>query len=525
MAGGESRAMKKPLAHPLSVRLFLPLLTLLWGPGCGTIENESKTGEAPPELPLVQVEQGVSLVYTLRWPDNRATGDCRFGDLAAGNQAPRNGYASGRLEQPLPITGLAGRRITSMRLSSTNNTSFKYDDVMVLHYNNYILMSSDRRVAQYSHAPNALGASPVQYVWSKILNQPIDNQNLQPAWCSSGATGADCAVPVTETVGTMNVNLSSFEAVDEAAYPSRPDERIFTLVTIGDDEPAIDCRHGDVTLTLTVEACSPEVCDGKDNDCDGLVDEGLGTVTCGVGACQRTVAACTNGSAGICTPGTPSPETRDNIDNNCNGYVDENYLVNVPVSTLSSLVSDCTSTDLNSTVGYSRACIAAARRYCNSTGWEGGTIVEYSPPSVYLACFRAQGSLLPVSTLTNIVGSCTEANIVTTKEYSKACNAAASRYCRSTGYMSGLPQEFGRGNIYVNCSDQAPSYGYFSNVPNGEWAAMHGGCDSAPLAGPDVSKGCRAAAHRWCYAKGGAAVSGVPVEWGTHAANIMCIYL
>jgi hypothetical protein len=313
--------------------------------------------------------------------------------------------------------------------------------------------------------------------------------------------------------------------VDEAAYPSRPDARTFTLVTLGDDEAAIDCRHGDVTLTLSVEACSPEVCDGKDNDCDGLVDEGLGTLTCGVGACQRTVAACTNGSAGICTPGTPSPETRDNVDNNCNGYVDENYLIPVPISTLSSLIGDCTLTDLNSTVGYSRSCIAAARRYCNSTGWEGGTIVELSPPTAYLACFRAKGTLLPVSTLTGLVGSCTEANVLTTKEYSKACNAAASRYCVNSGYASGLPQEFGGGNIYVNCIDQSGLYTYFSNVPNSEWAAKHPDCLSAPQAGPDVSKACRAAAHRWCSAKGGSALSGVPVEWGTNTANIACIFL
>ncbi|MFE8601213.1 MopE-related protein [Archangium violaceum] len=509
--------MKEHRSHPLPVRLFLPCLTLLWGAGCGTLEAEPRTDEALPEPTLAQVEQAQTVTYTLHWADNQATGDCHFVE-------PRNGLASGRLEEPRTITGLAGKRIRSMHLSSTNNAAFKYDDVLLLNFNNYILMSSDRRVAGYSNAPNPLGTSPVQYVWSKILGQPIDNQNLQPAWCTSGATGADCTVPRTETVGTMNVNLPSFSAIDEAAYPSLPDARTFTLVTIGDDEQYLDCRHGDVTLTLTVEGCTPqpEVCDGKDNDCDDRIDEDLGTVTCGVGACKRTVEACINGAPGICTPGSPTPETRDNIDNNCNGYVDENFIVSVPVSTLSSFIGTCTSTDLNSTVGYSRACVAAARRYCNSRGWEGGTPIEYGPPNVYLACFRAKGFFISLTELND--PDCTATKLITTPEYSKACTSATSRYCAIRGYVGGIPQEFDGSKIYINCVDQQPSSnGYFGSVDNTDWA-WRTNCLSSPLAGPEFSKGCRAAAHRWC-AYDQNAVSGVPVDVGATMSNLACIYL
>ncbi|GMU60004.1 MAG: hypothetical protein AMXMBFR34_17670 [Myxococcaceae bacterium] len=48
-----------------------------------------------------------------------------------------------------------------------------------------------------------------------------------------------------------------------------------------------------------------ETCNGADDDCDGVADDGLMDLVCGVGQCRRTAAACVNGDAGSCTPGTP----------------------------------------------------------------------------------------------------------------------------------------------------------------------------------------------------------------------------
>jgi len=107
---------------------------------------------------------------------------------------------------------------------------------------------------------------------------------------------------------------------------------------------------------------SPEICDGKDNNCDGLVDNSPvdaggncgDPTTAGNGECKFGVNTCQNGGIVCVGEVKPGPEICDGKDNDCNGVID-----NTPVGVgqnCGTNVGECTF-GANSCIGGVLVCV------------------------------------------------------------------------------------------------------------------------------------------------------------------------
>lgn len=145
--------------------------------------------------------------------------------------------------------------------------------------------------------------------------------------CTGGQWGA-CqgeVTPVAEICGDGKDNNCNGE-VDEGCTVCEDKDGDGYYAISANCPQGDDCNDNDATVYFG----APEICNGKDNDCNGLLDDipeicytgPLGTQ--GVGICKTGTHVCENGTYSVCIGEvTPQEDVCDGLDNNCDGSIDE----------------------------------------------------------------------------------------------------------------------------------------------------------------------------------------------------------
>ena len=146
------------------------------------------------------------------------------------------------------------------------------------------------------------------------------NGNLFSSTCQSGVCSNTCVATGPEICDGRDNDCNGIPDDDIAGF--------ITGTDVGECQTGIDQCVGGIFVNVQAEVRPGlEQCDGLDNDCTGVADDGIADLITGIdtGACEPEVQSCINGSFVITQFAVgPSPEICDGLDNDCNATSDDN---------------------------------------------------------------------------------------------------------------------------------------------------------------------------------------------------------
>jgi hypothetical protein len=156
----------------------------------------------------------------------------------------RQGAVTARHEERVRVQVPEGGVICGMafdfRLEADVDPVMEYDDNMFFLYDEALLAASYGPMVDVFPQESGL---PV-WSWGALAGYEFGFDPETPSWCLGEADGrSTCEVPPPETSGPLRLDFDP-DLVNELAFRAvELGKTEFGFVTIGDNDPELDCRH------------------------------------------------------------------------------------------------------------------------------------------------------------------------------------------------------------------------------------------------------------------------------------------
>ncbi|RYZ90752.1 MAG: hypothetical protein EOP06_07540 [Proteobacteria bacterium] len=160
-----------------------------------------------------------------------------------------------RYEQSATVQ-LPGNSVLCSAAMKSNSSTFTYDDMFYLTFNDYILASSLKKslggLQSDSFAVGSTTERAYKYSWLGVRSTNFDQVNENSDnYCFGRASGAgDCQWPNSEKSGPFSLQFDQ-SLVVAVGLKAAGGTQQFKFITTGDNNPELDCTHDRLDLNVT----------------------------------------------------------------------------------------------------------------------------------------------------------------------------------------------------------------------------------------------------------------------------------
>lgn len=168
-----------------------------------------------------------------------------------------DGYLAARYEQERTLSLPVGAVLCGIELQNDPFT-FKFDDMIFLTFNNYVMISSERSQLTSLLNYDTITVSSTKslnlykYDWMKLRLASFDNDVSNDYCVGANENLGSCSWPKTQTTGSINLAWDSRLLIAISQMSADKSQQKFKFVVTGDNDPNIDCYHAKLILNSKV---------------------------------------------------------------------------------------------------------------------------------------------------------------------------------------------------------------------------------------------------------------------------------